>query len=422
MKFFSRSFAFAVAAGTLAPLPALATNGYFSLGYGLKAQGMGGAAAAMTNDSKGGANNPASAAWTGDRIDLGFEEFNPTRSASRSGNAMGLNASVSSEQNSFIIPGFGYNHMIGKGSSLGVTIYGNGGLNTDYGSGQLNCGRGPGTGNLLCGPGRLGVNLVQLVVAPTYSTKIGPGASIGIAPLFVHQAFRAGGLQAFAPLSSSPSSVTDNGQSTSNGLGFRFGFLGKISDRVNVGASYSPRIHMSPFAAYKGLFANQGSFDVPANYTIGVAINPNGRLTFAADYGRINYADVASIANPSTNRAPLGATGGPGFGWQSIATARIGFEYHALPTTTFRIGYNHGENPIQSRDVTLNILAPGIVTDHFTLGATQAISKRGELTFAYTRGLPSSLSGPTSKLLPGGGTDTIHLAESSFGIAYGFKK
>lgn len=179
---------------------------------------------------------------------------------------------------------------------------------------------------------------------------------------------------------------------------------------------------MSPFAAYKGLFSNRGAFDVPANYTIGIALNPNGPLTFAADYARIEYAEVASIANASTNRAPLGATGGPGFGWQTIAVERIGLEYRASERTTLRAGYNHGENPVQARDVTFNILAPGIVTDHVTLGLTQAVGAHGELTFAYTRGLPSSLSGPTSQLLPGGGTDTIHLAESSFGIAYGFRK
>ncbi|GAC1420694.1 MAG: TonB-dependent receptor [Candidatus Velthaea sp.] len=422
MKYFRKTAALIVVAGAFAPQAVLATNGYFSLGYGLKAQGMGGAAVALTNDAKGGANNPASMVWAGDRIDVGFEEFNPTRSASRTGNANGLNASVASEQNSFIIPGVGYNHMRGTRAALGVTVYGNGGLNTNYSPGQLNCGAGPGTGNLLCGSSRLGVNLVQLVVAPTASFKIGRGASIGISPLLVHQAIRTGGLQAFTALSSSASNLSDNGQSTSNGAGFRLGLLGKLSDRVNVGAAFSPRIHMSPFAAYKGLFANQGSFDVPANYTVGVAINPSGRLTFAADFARINYADVASISNPSTNAAPLGATGGPGFGWRSISVERIGLEYHVLPTTTIRAGYNHGESPVQSRDVTLNILAPGIVSDHITLGLSEAVGRRAELTFAYTRGLPSSLSGATSRLLPGGGTDTINLAESSFGLAYGIRK
>jgi long-chain fatty acid transport protein len=407
-----------VAAALLCRARASATNGYFSLGYGLKAQGMGGVAAAMTDDAKGGANNPASMAWVGDRFEIGFEEFNPTRSASRTGNANGLNASVASEQNSFIIPGFGFNRRLGERAAIGMSVYGNGGLNTNYAPGQLNCGAGPGTGNLLCGSSRLGVNLVQLVVAPTVALKVGSDASIGIAPLFVHQAFRAGGLQAFAPLSSAPSSLTDNGQSTSNGLGVRVGFLARLSPRTNFGFAFSPRIHMAPFAAYRGLFADGGAFDIPANYTIGVAFNPDGRLTFAADYAHIAYADVASIANASLNRAPLGAHGAPGFGWQTIAVERIGLQYHLTPATTLRAGYNHGDNPVRSRDVTINILAPGIVTNHVTFGFTQSLTQRSEVTFAYTRGLPNELAGPTSPLLPGGGTDTLRLAESSFGLVF----
>lgn len=419
MKYRVQRLALLVLACAFFPQPAGATDGYFSLGYGLKAEGLGGAAIALTNDAKGGANNPASMVWVGNRFDIGFEEFNPTRSASRTGNSKGLNGAVASEQNAFIIPGLGFNHMLGSRSALGVTVYGNGGLNTDYASGQLNCGGGPGTGNLLCGPGRLGINLVQLIVAPTLSYKIGTNASVGLSPLFVHQAFRAGGLQAFTAVSSAPSSVTDNGQAASNGIGYRIGFLGKISPMLNAGITYSPRVHMGSFTAYKGLFANGGSFDIPANFVAGIAIDPNGKVTLAADYERIEYGGVLSIANPSTNMAPLGAVGGPGFGWQSISVERVGVEYHASARTVLRVGYNHGQNPVQARDVTFNIIAPGVVTDHLTFGTTQSIGTHGEVTFAYTRGLPNAVSGATSPLLPGGGVDTIHLAENSFGLGYG---
>ena len=40
--------------------PVFATDGYYPLGYGMKAKGMGGAATAMADDAFGGANNPAS--------------------------------------------------------------------------------------------------------------------------------------------------------------------------------------------------------------------------------------------------------------------------------------------------------------------------------------------------------------------------
>ena len=49
----------AATAAALAPLAALATNGYFSHGYGMKAKGMAGAATATAIDTFGGAVNPA---------------------------------------------------------------------------------------------------------------------------------------------------------------------------------------------------------------------------------------------------------------------------------------------------------------------------------------------------------------------------
>lgn len=59
-----------LAAGCLAPGLASATNGYFHHGYGLKAKGMAGVGTAMAVDTFGGANNPASMVWVGNRIDF----------------------------------------------------------------------------------------------------------------------------------------------------------------------------------------------------------------------------------------------------------------------------------------------------------------------------------------------------------------
>ena len=69
----------------------------------------------------------------------------------------------------------------------------------------------PGPYNLLCGNGRLGVDLMQLLVAPHAAWKIAPSHSIGIAPTFACRRFRARSLQAFdiPGLSTSPGDVTN---------------------------------------------------------------------------------------------------------------------------------------------------------------------------------------------------------------------
>lgn len=49
---------------------------------------------------------------------------------------------------------------------------------------------------------------------------------------------------------------------------------------------------------------------------------------------------------------------------------------------TLRAAYNRGQNPISPADVTFNILAPGVMTNHDTPGFTCALSKDSESTSA----------------------------------------
>ena len=57
----------------------MATDGYFSHGYGVKSQGMGGVGIALPQDGLAAAANPAGTAFVGDRFDLGLVWFRPSR-------------------------------------------------------------------------------------------------------------------------------------------------------------------------------------------------------------------------------------------------------------------------------------------------------------------------------------------------------
>jgi len=434
-----RKLAFSVALAA-ASTTAFATDGYFSHGYGMKAKGMGGAATAMASDSMGGANNPASMVWAGDRFDIGVDFFAPKRKISRTGaTAGGLNGEATSGSNLHYIPELGFNKMLGWDMSFGVTVYGNGGMNTDYpgdqnasGGGNM-CGAGFGAtwprSNLLCGNGRLGVDLMQVVVAPTFAMKVNKQHSFGVSLLLAHQQFKANGIQSFAGFSETAANLSNVGRDKSNGVGLRLGWMGQLSDKVTMGAAYSPKTKMSKFDLYKGLFAEQGMFDLPENWNIGVAFRPNDTWTIAADYQVINYGGVASIANPSTNGGAtvantLGGAGDRGFGWSNVDVIKLGVEYKYNNAVTVRAGYNHSKNPIQARDVTFNFLAPGVIKDHLTLGVTYNVSKDSELTLAYMHAFKNSVSGSSLfNTFTGNtaGTDKIEMSQDSFGIAYGLK-
>lgn len=418
----------AIATVIASPLTAvMATDGYFSHGYGMKAKGMGGASVASADNAFAGANNPATAAWAGNRMEVGLDLFSPNRSMERTGSGAGLNTSVTSDSNLFYIPEFGYNRAVSDALGVGLTVYGNGGMNTDYAGGQTNCtGAGGQAGsNPLCGSGRLGIDLSQLIIAPTIAYKLNGAHSVGISPLFVQQQFKADGLQGFTSMSSAPGSLTNNGYDTSSGFGVRLGYLGKMTDTISVGASYAPKISMSKFDKYKGLFADGGNFDIPENYTIGASMQATPAVLIAFDYEYIKYSAVPSVGNASNSAGALGTATGKGFGWGDVGVVKLGVQWQATGALTMRAGLNVSDNPVKSRDVTFNVLAPGVVTTHYTLGGTYAISKETEVTFAYMYAPSNSVSGTSmydGMLGAGqGGTETIKMSQQSFGIQYGWK-
>lgn len=417
-------------AGLFAATAAHATNGYFSHGYGIKAKGMGGAAAALAEDSFGGANNPASLVWAGSRLDIGADWFRPSRSAERSGAGFAtLNGSVQSGKEDFLIPEFGYSHKVGQDLALGVAVYGNGGLNTTYPQGNFNCGAG--AANALCGSGTLGVDLMQLIVAPTVAVQVAPDHALGATLLLGYQRFKAEGLQAFdnapgfPPFTASPGSVTNRGYDDARGAGVRVGWQGRLSSALTLGASYSSKVNMSKFEKYRGLFAQAGDFDIPANYSLGLAFKPDAQWTLAADYVRIDYSGVAAVGNSSAAAAPLGADNGPGFGWRDVDVLKLGVAWRMDETLTLRAGYNHGSNPVRSQDVSFNILAPGVVQDHATLGLTYTGCKDCEISAALMVAPRKQVSGASlfnAVLGPGaGGTETIGMRQASIGVSWAYK-
>jgi long-chain fatty acid transport protein len=395
-------FTLMAVAGVTLPGAAMATNGMFADGYGMVAAGMGGAATAMSEDTFGGANNPASMVFVGDRIDFGASLFSPKREATSADLGAGgppfASTTIQSDKDYFVVPEFGYNKMMSKDLSLGVTVYGNGGMNTDYAPGSNGI-------NFYGNAGRLGVDLIQLVIAPTAAYKIAPNHSIGISPLIGYQRFKADGVLA-----------TNPGYSDAFGYGVRIGYMGKLTSDLTVGASYSSKVKMGSLSNYSNnLFSSanggNGTLDLAENYSLGVAYKVMPDLTVALDYMRINYGDVASIGTATT----LG-----GFGWHDIDVWKLGAEYKYNKNWTMRAGWNHGDNPIHSVDTNstfINIIAPGVVKDHLTMGTTYVTSTGGELTFAYTHGFENSVSAPN----PVGGTTTISMHQDILGVAYGWK-
>jgi len=397
-----------IAGGLSSPL-ALATSGYFSQGYSMKEFGMAGVGIALPQDSLAAATNPAGMAMVGDRFDVGLEWFKPNRSTTITAPNPGAGNYDGNGRSNFFIPNLGYNKMVGSDMSLGVSIYGNGGMNTQYNT------------NMFGGQGPAGVNLQQLFVSPTWAMKVAPAHSIGVSLNLVYQTFAATGLQPFAGLSSNPSAVTNQGTDTSTGVGVKLGWTGEITPMVTLGATYQPKTKMSKLSKYSGLFADGGNFDIPATYGAGIAVKATPATTVAFDVQKIQYSGVPSVGNSNTAGGPLGAPNGMGFGWQDVTVYKLGIAQKIDSTLTVRGGYSHNNQPIPSSQTYFNILAPGVITDHLTLGATWTLADKSEVTLGYMHAFKKTVNGSGS-IAPafGGGEANLSMSEDALGVSYGW--
>jgi long-chain fatty acid transport protein len=393
----------ALAAACLAAFPAHATNGYFLPGFGIRSQGMGGVGIAYGRDSLSTAANPANAVNTGMRGDMGFAVFNPERHASVGADAGGVSpfsffGDVESDAKYFVMPEMGFSMPLDDKLHVALAVVGNGGMNTTYRENFF---------SFMGTPPRdatVGVDMMQLLVPISVAYKVNEDHAVGASLVLAETRFRAYGLQAFQAfdagftITSDPSRLTDKGFDYSYGAGVKLGWLGEfMDDKLTLGLTYASRTYMSKFDKYSGLFAEQGDFDIPENYGIGIAIKPAKNLVIAADVLRINYNDIASVGNrgPGTPIGPagipsipdptkeLGNDEGMGFGWENQTVYKLGVQYGVNNRLQVRAGYNYGKSPIPDDQVTFNTLAPATVEHHYSLGFTYRANENLEVTGTY---------------------------------------
>ena len=161
----------------------------------------------------------------GNRFDFAADVFSPKRSYTSSGPASEVFGtptgelsptpveggfpsfsigpqSIDSENEAFLIPSFGYNKMLGDNRSIGISVYGAGGMNTEYKGGTATLFN-PQAGDFVSPPGTFGagtagVNLEVLFAGATYAQKVNERHALGVTAIFALGRFSATGISNFA--------------------------------------------------------------------------------------------------------------------------------------------------------------------------------------------------------------------------------
>jgi long-chain fatty acid transport protein len=482
--------AMALVAGAVTPVTVLASNGYFSFGWGTKSKAMAGVAAALPQDTLVAATNPAGMALIDTSLDLGVAFFSPSARGYEADNNFSTNAmgfpttgfltpgEYDSSSDWFLVPSFGYNRVLNDQMTLGVSVFGNGGMNTDYRNrpvwenfagapNQLAIGPGmtppPGTiaapngmlfsmgpdgrpvpvtnpnatpqqgnvnpGGIFSATTPTGINLEQLFIEVPFTYKVNGQHSLGIAPVFAVQSFEAKGLEPFRQMSFHPEAVSNNGKDWSYGFGVHVGWVGEITDALTLGASYRSKLWMTEFDDYKGLFAENGDFDIPAMLNLGLSFKVRPDLVLAFDWQRIFYNEIAAVGNSNNvNVMPcmmpgskpsycLGGNDGLGFGWKDMDVFKLGARWDYSDKFSFMAGASHASDFTSSDEVLLNIMAPATIQWTFTLGGTYRHSATDSfnLSLAY---MPNADFDGNNPSITGSQTYNLYMEQKDIEISW----
>lgn len=456
---------------------AMATNGYFTHGVGTTSKGMAGTGVGSNADMGAIMSpvNPALGVFTDDSWEVGLAIFSPLRSYTASSSQLNgsfidlggcdpqapdpnvclpsftiAEGKIDSSSDYHYIPYVAKNWSLQNDANITAAFYGRGGMNTDWDSSSASatsyfCGATP-LGAPATGPGpycagKAGVNLMQAFLAVNYSAKLGDNFSWGFGPVFAVQMFEANGIMTFAPVTESfaasggtqmPSSLTNNGHDTSTGWGFGAGLWWGLSDAVSLGLAYQSKMTMSEFDDYADLFAERGGFDIPSSVKGGLSFLASDAMRVNLDVEHIAYSEVDSIGNPMANLVAcptlpfggtslancLGGASGAGFGWEDMTVYKIGMEWATDESNTWRFGYSYGEQPIQAADLLFNILAPGVMEQHFTVGWTKKRANGGAWNFSFMYAPENTVSGPS--MFDPTQTLTVEMTQMEFEVGFTF--
>lgn len=419
MKVIRRIGVVAVLTFCLSIPPVMASNGLILIGYGAKSRGMGGSGLALTEDALVTAINPAGASNVDNEFDVGLLIFNPQR---RAACCLAPEGEIS-DKNWFFIPNMAATYKLNDNLTAGFGFVGYGGGRTQYSENLFTV-----------GAGKLGVELSIAMMSPTLSYRLDDEQSVGVSLLISVSRFRALGLDAFKTFTIDPNNLTDKGYDYAYGAGLRIGWLKSFNGDLSLAAVYQTEVNQTKFDLYRGLFPEQGNFDLPAVLSLGLAVKTGESTTVSFDWQRVFYENVAAIGNrtlPVTTLAGspdlMGQDDGPGFGWENQDVYKLGVQYQYSPAWVLRAGVNYGKSPIRNDtgggEFEVNVLAPAVTEWAYTGGLTYASSKKSEWTLAF---MYSPLNTETQNLknsdLPyTNETIELEMKQYAFDIGYGYK-
>lgn len=246
--------------------------------------------------------------------------------------------------------------------------------------------------------------LQRYVVAPSISQRLGALGAVSFSAIFAYQHFaEIGGTPAVSPaanpLPGAPLALRTS--DTSSGAGLRVDYSSALSERIRWQAGVQSRINMDALENYRGLYAEAGTFDIPASANVGIDFVLTPQIRLDAGVERVMYGQIApftSTALPSRFLALLSSSASPVFEWQNLNVYSIGAAWRDPTAGDWTFRYSTREQPLPTSSLLQQAL-PAPSARNYELGYARAFGERSRLRFSasyaptdFILGVPLSYS------------------------------
>ena len=419
----SASIAAAVAAVSLLPVSALATNGYQLIGVGSYQKSLGGAVTANPGSAMTAITNPAGMIRIGRRSDFSMEGFMPTRKTDFS--AYGGDT-VESDANLYGVPAIGWTAPVGDREDLyfGGGMYGTSGLGVDYAETLMMPADASFTGNDLVWDGYSSIAFWQM--APTLAWNPSDALSLGVAVNIDYQ--QVSFAQTIRDTVTGARYNFDLARSANAfGFGLTLGLLYDVTESFTLGFSYKSKQYFSDLeynlsegdidtTLVGGPVFPGGKYtldlDFPQQAAVGIAFRPADNWTLSAD---LKWIEWSSTMGKLKVEGPDGYDFAMDPGWDDQLVYALGADWGLTERLNLRFGFNYAESPIDESTVANNLILPGVVEDHYTFGLDYRFD-HWELAFHYMHAPKVLIRASTG--FPG---TAVSLKETSVGINLGYR-
>lgn len=247
--------------------------------------------------------------------------------------------------------------------------------------------------------------------------------SLGLSVNLQHQWLSVEGLLPFAPVSETPTAVSNQGPHVSYGLSFTFGWNGRLTSWLDAGLSYRTQAFQLRIEEYRGLLPDQGKLELPAIFGGALIARPADGWRLGFEYQHYAYQRSNGFGNGIDRLGagrPLGSTNGPGFGFNNQNVYKLGIEHQVSKSLVLRTGFSYATQVLSKHNILLNLQSPGTPKFHATIGATWTIAGVHELSGFFAASDRRRVRGENS--IPeafGGGEANISNQSLNLGISYG---